>query len=417
MKNPFVEEAYTKALEVLRECESDLGLKASALDEGYHQVWGRDSMISSLGILLTDDHTLQEASRKSLETLRAFQTELGLIPNNVDVHVKEADYHAYMDGNFWYVIAVHAFFKKTNDQDFLKEYYPSVKKTLTWLLYQDVDKSGLLSSQEATDWQDQFSVRGKILYDNVLYYQALRKGAELATIMGEKENAREYQERAEKVKRAINYLFWVRDTHKDMLPLVENGEKEFKNSSAIEFEKLLIAENSLYLVRRPYFLAFRSFHQHGEWFDTLGNMLAILFEVADSKKAQMILDFAAQAGIAMPYPAKAIDPPIFPGDTEWREYFKKANLNLPYQYHNGGIWPFVGGFYVAALVKAGRQEEAEKQLESLAKVNHLGKRYEWEFNEWFHGMHGTPMGKEKQAWSAAMYVFAYHCVKSGKVLV
>ena len=35
-------------------------------------------------------------------------------------------------------------------------------------------------------------------------------------------------------------------------------------------------------------------------------------------------------------------------------------LNLPHYYHNGGIWPFIGGFYVAALVKAGRLKEAQE---------------------------------------------------------
>jgi len=54
---------------------------------------------------------------------------------------------------------------------------------------------------------------------------------------------------------------------------------------------------------------------------------------------------------------------------------------LPEQYHNGGIWPFVGGFYVAALVKAGQHDRAARVLEKLAEVNRLGIEEEWEFNE------------------------------------
>jgi len=39
----------------------------------------------------------------------------------------------------------------------------------------------------------------------------------------------------------------------------------------------------------------------------------------------------------------------------------------------------------------------------------------WEFNEWCHGRTGQPMGYPHQAWSAGMYVFAYHCVTEGHV--
>ena len=49
---------------------------------------------------------------------------------------------------------------------------------------------------------------------------------------------------------------------------------------------------------------------------------------------------------------RAIYPPVEPGDPDWRDYY--GTLNLPNHYHNGGIWPFLGGFYVAALVKMER---------------------------------------------------------------
>ena len=50
----LTELALQKAQEVLaREC-SPLGLMASS--EGYRQVWGRDSVITSLGALLTPGH-------------------------------------------------------------------------------------------------------------------------------------------------------------------------------------------------------------------------------------------------------------------------------------------------------------------------------------------------------------------------
>jgi glycogen debranching enzyme len=75
----------------------------------------------------------------------------------------------------------------------------------------------------------------------------------------------------------------------------------------------------------------------------------------------------------------------------------------------------VGGFYIAALIKAGRMDEAEHQLVKLAEVNQLGNEGEWEFNEWCHGRTGQPMGYPHQAWSAGMYLFASHCVSTKAV--
>ena len=75
----------------------------------------------------------------------------------------------------------------------------------------------------------------------------------------------------------------------------------------------------------------------------------------------------------------------------------------------------MGGFYVAALVKMKEYKEAQKVLESLALLNKKGKDSEWEFNEWFHGKSGKPMGMGEQAWSAGMYIFAYEAFHNKKV--
>jgi glycogen debranching enzyme len=65
---------------------------------------------------------------------------------------------------------------------------------------------------------------------------------------------------------------------------------------------------------------------------------------------------------------------------------------------------------VAALVKTGYHDEAECALRALAALNRRG-----EFNEWHHGETGEPMGVKDQAWSAGMYLFAFECVKRGRV--
>jgi hypothetical protein len=151
--------------------------------------------------------------------------------------------------------------------------------------------------------------------------------------------------------------------------------------------------------------------------DVLGNLLAIVFGVANRTRARAVLDRMTQLGCESPFPAKAQEPPTMPGEREWREYYRNGNLNLPHQYHNGGIWPFIGGFWVVAEVAAGRRRRARDLLARLAEANRLGRESEWEFNEWLHGVTGRPMGCRWQAWSAGMFLAAKIAVDTGENVI
>jgi len=412
----MIDEAYSQAVKILKECVSDIGFKASALDGGYHEVWGRDSMITLLGAISSGDEELLGASRASLDTLANYQTELGLIPNNVDVKNNEPQYRAYMDGTPWYILGSYFYFKNTKNIEFLRSHEKNIRRAFSWLSYQDVDNSGLVSTQEASNWMDLFPVRGKVLYDNALYYGTLLAGEKMFAALGDAVAEKFCREQAETVRLSMHYIFWIHDSQASAATKIRELsqlEGKIKNIRYLEDEIIRITKICSGLGWRPYFLAFYGFREYGEWFDTLGNMLTILFGIANSEQKELILNFAKQVGVSSPHPIKAIYPPIYPGEREWRDYFKIGNLNLPHHYHNGGIWPFIGGFYVAALVSSGDMEEAEDALERLARANYKGKKGEWEFNEWLHGINGNPMGYENQAWSAGMYVYAYNCVKGG----
>jgi glycogen debranching enzyme len=77
--------------------------------------------------------------------------------------------------------------------------------------------------------------------------------------------------------------------------------------------------------------------------------------------------------------------------------------NAEYQYHNGGAWPFLGGFWVMALAFLGRTPEAADALSRVAGMNGVNG---WAFHEWFHGRTGEPRGMAGQSWNAAAYILA-----------
>jgi glycogen debranching enzyme len=391
---------YADAIESLRRCCCQEGLKASGRPVGHHQIWARDSMIASLGARFVQDSQIREALHASHSLLKDRRGPGGAIPNNVDCATLRPNFRAYADGGLWWIVAGTLL-----APDLAPNVGPDadvVREVLGWYRYQDVDQSGLLSMQEGSDWQDLFCTRGKALYLNCLYVLALRRAAELF----KGDEGERLRQRAALVAERINSYFWYRgdnDTRRHLSHTFSTEGTPLQDSMGRPRE-LPVKQ---YLIDERYYLPYLGFRSLGEWFDSFGNLLAILAGVADKQQSDIILDFISRYSMDV-WPLRSLTPVVRPGDPDWRNYY--GSLNAPHHYHNGGVWPFLGGFYVAALVKAGRRETATLALRSLAELNQRGK-----FNEWHHGESGAPMGAQDQAWSAGMYLFAWECVSRGPV--
>lgn len=375
-----IDEAYSNAIKVLEHCAKPTGFYASGLPGGYEATWARDSMITSLGAGLIGDK-FKDAFGKSLELLAKNQSALGQIPNAVGSYNIERQSDVTfnsIDSTLWYLIGHHVYKNVYQDDVLFSKYQESRKRALLWLKYQDPNEDTLLTQQPTMDWQDAFPHKyGRVISTQALYYAVLRL---------EGENAR-----AEHVKDVVS------------------GRTE--------------TYLSLYDTKLGYYLPWiwkthNKFREEGRWFDTFGNLLAIIVGLANDKIAENILNFIEKEKIDKPYPCKAIYPPIKRGSKDWHDYFDDCEARTPYHYLNGGIWPFLGGFYAAALVKAGRLKEAEQALESAAQANKLAREGEWGFHEWIHGKTGKIAGGSNpyQAWTAGTYIWAYNCVKEKKVL-
>lgn len=408
----LVEEARKRAEDILIHCITPYGFRASADVEGYPQIWGRDSILTMLGGIASGIPELIEAGRKSLEILGAHQTELGLIPLNVnpDTGYVSTENAGACDPNLWYIIGQFAYFKATGNMQFLSRSWPIISKALLWLQYQDMNNCGLLEIPEAGNWMDLLAVRYNTLYDNVLFYSASLAYEEMTKVIPPLGLHSLPHIQADCIHERMNLLMWI-----DRCWVAAHFAEQLDKLKAIRLEWFMLYHNIGTISSRPYYLPWVAFREYGDWCDSLGNILAILSGVADGHRSEHILRFMHQVGMAEPYPTKAIHPPIYPGEENWREYYRSRNLNLPHQYHNGGIWPMIGGLHVAALVRRNWVDEADHLLVSLANANSQGTNQRWEFNEWLHGESGHPMGYAMQAWSAAMYVLAEAAFRTGKI--
>jgi len=411
-KSLLLMEAHHKALEVLHRCATPYGFRASGLAAGYPQVWMRDNGVTALGVFACGDEQLIAAARASLYMLGTHQSRRGMIPLNVnpDTGSISTENAGAVDANLWYILLHYLHFQSTGDLEFLREHWQSISKAVVWLEYQDMNECGLLEVPEAGNWMDLVAVRYNTLYDNTLYYAAMLAYDLMRQRLPSEMVSHPISVGTAHIHERINLLMWI-----DRCWVAEHFAEHLERLKTIRLEWYMLYHNIGTISSRPYYLPWVAFREYGDWCDTLGNCLAILTGVADYHRSEHILRYMFQVGVAEPFPSKAINPPIYPGESDWRPYYRSRNLNLPYQYHNGGIWPMVGGFHIAALVRHGWQSEAERLLLLLAKANQQGANDKWGFNEWMHGVSGHPMGYELQAWSAAMYLYAEHAVQTGKL--
>ncbi len=365
--------AYEKAVEVLKLCSTKYGLFASGGKNGYKGVWSRDSFITFLGASLVggeDGELIRETFRRSLEMLGKHQSERGQIPNAVLKFERKRPQVDYLsiDSSLWFVIGHYVYKKRYRDASLFRKWKKEIDKTIVWLSYQDMGEDLMLEQLPTTDWQDAFPHKyGRTINTQALYYKVLR-------LIGKR-----------RIARRLKFL-----VNKDDGVNLWNGD---------------------------FYWAYRwknhnKYKEIGEWFDSFGNLMAIVFGLADKKMTKKIVAWIKEKSINEPYPMKAIFPAIRKGSKEWKNYYMDCDAGKPYHYLNGGIWPFIGGFYVLALIRIGQYREARIELGKLAEVNMKGNL----FPEWVN-----PITKEThgifQAWSAGGYILAYESLKRKRVLV
>ena len=372
-----IQEAKKAALEVLLHNAhgpfSDLPRTAGW---GYPEPYTRDLMFSILGIAVSDNKELLESIRNVLETLAKNQTERGHIPSLVH----DGEDRGSSDTTPLFLMAVGIFRKVSGEPDFLNV---ATGKALIWMEYQSPSDRYLVAQQPTSDWRDEQWVTGYGLFVNTLVYSYLR-------LLGN-------VDRADKVRQEMSRFTVTGGT---MHHHVHEG---------------LVVKN------KPYY-AFWSYKIHSsERFDLLGNSIAILSGIASHTRADQMISWIEEECAAMQAKGElAINlPPNFfpyikPDNVDWLPRY--AQFNNPGEYHNGGIWPFICGFYIAALVAAKHYTLAE---EKLVILTHCIKQSNTEsvafgFNEWIKAQDGKPMGQDWQTWSAALYLYAAKCVEDKK---
>ncbi|MCO5946778.1 glycoside hydrolase 100 family protein [Mucilaginibacter flavidus] len=372
-----IKKARFAAVEVLRHNANGPfdGLPRTA-GWGYPEPYTRDLMISILGVAVTGDLELIETIRRVLETLAKNQTVHGHIASLVH----DNDDRGASDTTPLFLLGVGIYRNLTGEANFLEK---AVGKSLQWMEYQSPDDRFLVAQQPTSDWRDEQWVIGYGLYVNALVYAYLL--------------LLDQSERAAELKNQINKL------------TIDGGFIPHHIHEGL-------AERN-----KPYY-AFWSYKVFSsDRFDLLGNCLAILSGLTSISQAKEIIvwieeeckNMIAKGELVVELPPNFF-PFTLPEDADWHPRYKM--FNMPGNYHNGGIWPFICGFYVAALVAAEMYDLAKEKLIALTQLIRISndKNLEFGFNEWVKAQDGKVMGQDWQTWSAALYIYAVKCVEERK---
>lgn len=396
--------AYKEAVTTVRRNITPLGFSACSLtdntvtgtDANYRSVWARDGAVTLIGTLYLDDDDIRGAARKTLETLLHAIAPAGQVPANVRIDDGRPDYSGVgnicsIDSGLWLIIATQNYVARTGDEEFLREHADRLQHAMNWLSAHDSNNDGLLEVPEAGDWTDLFGRSYNVLYDEVLWFRANVCFARMLETLGEFPRAADYLRWSQHIRNRVLETFWPTTNYNPGEP---QPHAFTQRQSSLGDTQYLIAEVT------PFAFNWRC--------DIIGNLLAFITNLLDIERARQAFHFMWGVGVNQPWPVANLYPVVQAGDPDWRAYYTVNLLNLPHHYHNGGVWPFIGGMWVRFIHRLGFHEVACRELVRLAEVNRLGRDHEWEFNEWIHGQTGRPMGKAYQAWSAASFVRACH---------
>lgn len=386
---------YEKAIDLLHKVSTNNGFLASAENTtNYQRVWARDGVICGLAALASGDEQLILTFRKTLEALANNQHVNGTIPSNVllSEEKNEVSYGGLagrVDAVTWFIIGVCQYGFHTKDENFVRQMQPNIEKCLSLLEAWEFNNKHLLYVPLSGNWADEYITDGYVLYDQLLRIWALK--------------SYNYFVKSDAIATKINAV--VQQIEINFLPN-SIGEKYHERAyNEVQFSNFMPC----------------SFSPCGykTQFDAFANSLALLLNLGSKEFQTQTISFAdnlakeTQLGLL-----PAFWPPVFQDDLDWnllQNNCKYEFRNYPYEFHNGGSWPMVNGFFGLALLA---KNETQKATELLEKINQANAKKECSFYENFNTETTEANGVSFCAWSAAATVLVHQSLYNNfKILI
>ncbi|MFT5750847.1 MAG: GH15 family glucan-1,4-alpha-glucosidase [Flavobacteriales bacterium] len=385
---------YDKAIDLLNNVATERGFLASAKDiANYQRVWARDAVICGLAGLLDGDAILVEAMKQTLITLADNQHERGMIPSNVyfDGDVPSISFGGLagrVDTVAWYIIGVCQYAYKTGDTNFFKTYQSHIKKGLELQHSWEYNDGDLMNVPRSGNWADEYPTQGFILYDQLLRLWGIR-----CYLHFEEDVA--LREKATRIEKKITANY--KQNTENLNPY---HPKAFEG-----------------LAPTPYWVASLEPAGYQTQFDAFANSLSLLLGIGTTSDRSQVIVYAESVRASVDvHLVPAFWPVITEKDRAWQDLVNNCKYefrNYPYEFHNGGAWQMVNGFYGLGLITSGKLDLAS---DVLAKIHTQNEKENWSFYENFNSETGAPNGVSFCAWSAAAAVLVQQSLNNNTLL-
>lgn len=348
--------------EMINAVEPDTTLRTG---KEWPGVWTRDV---SYSIILSMAALQPEASRISLE--HKISKDGRIIQDTGS----GGAWPVSSDREIW-TVAAYEVYKTTGDKNWLRKIYPVIKKSLEddWLTVYDPETGLVKGETSFIDWREQSYPKwmqtvdiydSEALGTSVVHAEAWKILADIADEMGDKKDAAVYRQRAASIADAINKKLWMDDKG--------------------------------YYAMYTYGRDFPILNPRAE---TLGESLAILFDVASPERARTVTENnpTTPFGAAIFYPQIPDQP----------------------AYHNNALWPFVGSYWTLANAKAGNSDGVMQGLGAIYRPAALFATNKENFNL-DNGDIETQLNSSNMLWSLSgnlaltmKMLFGIHYEKDG----
>ena len=370
-----IRRAYAIACRDLRACYNPDGIVAGRLH--FNAYWARDGFWALFGALALGDDGQALAQ---LTTFMRHQFATGKLPVRVEFvghHLNGYNtlrtrpkvvgraggiFNDPIDPTAFFIIAAREYVRRSGDAAFARGFAPAMQRAIGWLRGHDSDGDGLIESFYLADWMDSILKGNKLFNLNVIYYEGLQAGADLALANGDEAAAGQLNAAAAHVRDRLQ-TFWTGRYFADWIRGARRGG-----------------------------------------FSADGNVLATFFQVASEPQAQQILAYIRTRRLDAVTPLATCDP-VYP---PWRVFPLYYLAGIP-DYHRTMIWPWLGT--LSALCKY-RLGDCPGALADLARVGEWYVRSNAVNEVYDRG--GQPIARRFYhaevpfAWGAGVYVYAVH---------
>ncbi len=318
---------------------------------------------------------------------------------------------APVDSMMWWAILLRAYTLYTGDADFAHgpEIQRMLRMILSLCLQSRFEVFPTLPVPDGSFMIDRrMGVHGHPLEIQVLFDSTLRSVSLLLPDAGNQWLINMALRRQEILRTYVQEYYWL---DMDVLNRIYRFETEMLGDNVENFFNIhpesiplwvqdWLPDDAGYFIGNlgPGRMDFRFFAQ--------GNLLMLATGMATPSQSKALANLVEERWMELigRMPMKLIYPAI-EGD-EWRLITGSDPKNIPWSYHNGGHWPVLIWPLVAAMLKVGRRDLAEKAW-GIAE----GRLMANQWPEYYDGRLGRLVGRRaniRQVWSAAGFLLARH---------